>query len=236
MGHIKRGNLDTAMVFIPDPKELYVMSEQMTPLLDKQIKIARQIRTLEKLRDTLLSKLMSGEVGVEYELEQQLDAPRSVVVHLDPLVTGAVPEELRPRYVEAVPREGRAALLRRKIGVCEINGENRVIAPDVGAQEHWTRIIDAQLVVRQVARVGVEQTLARPPERDDVAVGIENGKELSVLEDARKPLEITGFDWDMIRSAGRPLARATFLVCCFRDQSLYFDHSLRQHATAHVHS
>lgn len=64
MGHIKRGDLDAAMVSIPSPGELKVMSEQMTPLLDKQIAVAKQIRTLENLRDTLLPKLMSGEVRV----------------------------------------------------------------------------------------------------------------------------------------------------------------------------
>ena len=47
--------------------ELKAMSEQMTPLLDKQIAIAKQLRSLEKLRETLLPKLMSGEVRVSYE-------------------------------------------------------------------------------------------------------------------------------------------------------------------------
>lgn len=64
MGHIKRGDLDAAMVNVPPDNELKVMSEQMTPLLDKQIAIAKQIKSLEKLRDTLLPKLMSGEVRV----------------------------------------------------------------------------------------------------------------------------------------------------------------------------
>lgn len=64
MGHIKRGDLDAAMVSVPPENELKAMSEQMTPLLDKQIAIAKQIKSLEKLRDTLLPKLMSGEVRV----------------------------------------------------------------------------------------------------------------------------------------------------------------------------
>jgi len=64
MGHIKRGDLDAAMVSVPSANELKTMSEKMTPLLDKQISISKQIRTLEKLRDTLLPKLMSGEVRV----------------------------------------------------------------------------------------------------------------------------------------------------------------------------
>ena len=64
MGHIKRGDLDAAMVNVPSPDELKDMSEQMTPLLDKQIVIAKQLRLLETLRDTLLPKLMSGEIRV----------------------------------------------------------------------------------------------------------------------------------------------------------------------------
>ena len=37
------------------------------PLIVKCYQNIKQIRTLEKLRDTLLPKLMSGEVRVEYE-------------------------------------------------------------------------------------------------------------------------------------------------------------------------
>jgi type I restriction enzyme S subunit len=65
MGHIKRGDLDTAMVKVPKTHELEVMSEQMTPLLEKQITNSKQIKTLEKLRDTLVPKLMSGEIRIQ---------------------------------------------------------------------------------------------------------------------------------------------------------------------------
>ena len=64
MGHIKRGDLDAAMVKVPQPEVLCEMTKQMAPLLDKQIFNAKQIKTLEKLRDNLLPKLMSGEVRV----------------------------------------------------------------------------------------------------------------------------------------------------------------------------
>jgi len=65
MGHIKRGDLDAAMVSIPSPEELKAMSEQMAPLLDKQVSISKQIRTLKTLRDTLLPKLMAGEIRIQ---------------------------------------------------------------------------------------------------------------------------------------------------------------------------
>jgi type I restriction enzyme S subunit len=64
MGHIKRGDLDAAIVVVPPDSEIKVMSEKMVPLLDKQIANAKQIKLFEKLRDTMLPKLMSGEVRV----------------------------------------------------------------------------------------------------------------------------------------------------------------------------
>ena len=64
MGHIKRGDLDAAMVIVPSEHELKEMTKIMTPILENQIATAKQIKSLEKLRDTLLPKLMSGEVRV----------------------------------------------------------------------------------------------------------------------------------------------------------------------------
>lgn len=65
MGHIKRGDLDEAKVLIPSPAELASMTEKAEPLIQKIIANNIQINTLIKLRDSLLPKLMSGEVTVE---------------------------------------------------------------------------------------------------------------------------------------------------------------------------
>jgi type I restriction enzyme S subunit len=62
MGHIKRGDLDEAKVLIPSPQELAAMTVFVEPLIQKIIANNIQINTLVKLRDTLLPKLMSGEV------------------------------------------------------------------------------------------------------------------------------------------------------------------------------
>ena len=64
MGHIKRGDLDDAKVLIPSEEELDNMTEQMEPLINKIIANNKQITSLTKLRDTLLPKLMSGEVSI----------------------------------------------------------------------------------------------------------------------------------------------------------------------------
>jgi|SRR5690606_15195396 len=65
MGHIKRSDLDEAMVLIPNQEELDEMTTKMASILDKIQLNNNQINSLTKLRDTLLPKLMGGEVRVE---------------------------------------------------------------------------------------------------------------------------------------------------------------------------
>jgi len=65
MGHIQRGHLSAAKVLVPSNDELKAMSETMQPLIEKIERNNAQILTLQKLRDTLLPKLISGEVRVK---------------------------------------------------------------------------------------------------------------------------------------------------------------------------
>jgi type I restriction enzyme S subunit len=62
MGHIQRMHLTAAKALIPSPKLLEVMTGSMEPLINKIIANRVQARTLAELRDTLLPKLLSGEV------------------------------------------------------------------------------------------------------------------------------------------------------------------------------
>ena len=64
MGHIKRRDISSSMVLVPSDNEMEEMTHKVEPIFEKMILNNRQIRTLEKLRDTLLPKLMSGEVRV----------------------------------------------------------------------------------------------------------------------------------------------------------------------------
>jgi len=64
MGHIKRKDIDTAIVMIPSDNELSTMTEQMDGILQKMETNSKQIRTLIWTRDGLLPKLMSNEITV----------------------------------------------------------------------------------------------------------------------------------------------------------------------------
>lgn len=65
MGHIKMGELDISEVLIPKNKELQEMHKIMQPLFNKYINNLIQNETLTQLRDTLLPKLMNGEIDLD---------------------------------------------------------------------------------------------------------------------------------------------------------------------------
>jgi len=62
MGHIKRGELDKAKVLIPDKDNLAKISSIMIPIHQQIISHEIESRRLASLRDTLLPRLMSGEL------------------------------------------------------------------------------------------------------------------------------------------------------------------------------
>ena len=64
MGHIQRHHLSNARVLVPPENSLNKMGEVINPTFEKIKKNQAQIQTLIQLRDTLLPKLMSGEIRV----------------------------------------------------------------------------------------------------------------------------------------------------------------------------
>ena len=64
MGHIKRGHLEEALVAIPDNDSMEKAYELFEPILSKMISLRLENSRLSLLRDTLLPRLMSGELEV----------------------------------------------------------------------------------------------------------------------------------------------------------------------------
>ena len=64
MGHIKRGHLEEALVAIPDNDSMKKANELFEPILNKMISLRLENSRLSLLRDTLLPRLMSGELEV----------------------------------------------------------------------------------------------------------------------------------------------------------------------------
>jgi len=66
-GSISKSDFQNLGITIPSKEEVIKFQEIAKPIDAKIIKNSIQIRILSKLRDTLLPKLMSGKVRVEYE-------------------------------------------------------------------------------------------------------------------------------------------------------------------------
>jgi type I restriction enzyme S subunit len=71
MGHIQRHHLTDALLAIPSPKVLQTMDRYLHPLTESTWRRAVHSRALAALRDTLLPRLISGEISI-------LDAARFV--------------------------------------------------------------------------------------------------------------------------------------------------------------
>ena len=67
MGHIKRESLEKAEVLIPSDNDYRTAGEILAPLYERIIANRVESRKLALLRDTLLPKLMSGEIKVPVE-------------------------------------------------------------------------------------------------------------------------------------------------------------------------
>ena len=70
MGHIQRHHIHEAKISIPNNLTLKLMGRHMKPLLDRNQSIRIESRTLVTQRNTLLPKLMSGEIRVRKFTEE----------------------------------------------------------------------------------------------------------------------------------------------------------------------
>lgn len=64
MGHIKRSALSEAEVFIPPANQMCELDKLFNPIIKQIISLKVESRKLAELRDSLLPKLMSGELDV----------------------------------------------------------------------------------------------------------------------------------------------------------------------------
>lgn len=64
MGHINRKHLSHAKILLPNDQTLEIFSRTFNELLEKELSVSKENKSLIELRDTLLPKLMSGEIEI----------------------------------------------------------------------------------------------------------------------------------------------------------------------------
>lgn len=70
MGHIQRSHLSAAKILVPDKRLLDVIDSIISPLINKVIENNLQVQSLSSLRDTLLPRLISGQIKLPDAAEQ----------------------------------------------------------------------------------------------------------------------------------------------------------------------
>jgi len=73
--HINRNDVKNTTIIKPDEVTYEKFMNLIKPIFDKISKNSFQIRTLEQMRDTLLPKLMRGEIRVKYGKGEKIFAP-----------------------------------------------------------------------------------------------------------------------------------------------------------------
>ncbi|MDT4050267.1 restriction endonuclease subunit S [Staphylococcus arlettae] len=73
MGHINRKHLSHAKILIPNDQTLERFSRTFDDLLEKELSVSKESKRLTELRDTLLPKLMSGEIEIPDDIEVHED-------------------------------------------------------------------------------------------------------------------------------------------------------------------
>jgi type I restriction enzyme S subunit len=70
MGHIQRHHLKSSLVLVPDNETLLRMDKVLSPIFEKNIMVNIENRNLSQIRDSLLPKLMSGQIRVPIEVKK----------------------------------------------------------------------------------------------------------------------------------------------------------------------
>ena len=69
MGHIKREHLKSAFCAVPQAQLISAAGKLLGSVIDKQIELRLEAVSLSELRDTLLPKLLSGELSVNQDVD-----------------------------------------------------------------------------------------------------------------------------------------------------------------------
>ncbi|MEY1174958.1 restriction endonuclease subunit S, partial [Escherichia coli] len=68
--NLNTGNFSKIKICVPPKEDIFSFNQSVYDFFEKIKSNTNQIQTLENLRDTLLPKLMSGEVRVSYTPEE----------------------------------------------------------------------------------------------------------------------------------------------------------------------
>lgn len=130
-----------------------------------------------------------GEIGGKTDTERHHVPPHIEIADQQQLIMRRPPNELAAIYINQLALQ-QAAIGGYRIGIGEIDRQQRVVLGLGGAQQQWTIAIEPQLELRQEARVLVIQPVGTARVADHVAKPAQHGKGVAMLQDAGSRLVI----------------------------------------------
>ena len=127
-----------------------------------------------------------GEVAVEQHGQAQIDRTIAVVLNRQPLIDGVAPEKNRAHDVQGVLRQHQM-IVEIHVGIGEVDRQQRVVVAQVGPEQQRLHAVEQQLEMREETGVAVEQPVGAAGRRADIAVAVEHGEGVVVLERAARP-------------------------------------------------
>ena len=160
-----------------------------------------------------------GEVRREVEHELEDLRAGAEAANAEPLIARAGPEKLRADNLDRVSRKLEFAA-REKIGVGQIRRQQRIIVLDIGAEQERPLSVDQDAQIGEEAGVLVKEPFRAAAAGGDVAVMVEHGECIVMLERSRPPLQYGGRcrrcrkDWGRFGVRGLRRRVAAQVRCC----------------------
>src|SRR5688572_21487931 len=146
-----------------------------------------------------------AKIGAEQEIDAKAAGAAIVVANAEALVADALPQEFGALEKDRVARQ--LAAVQFDVGIGEVDGESRLVLVDYRAQEERPLAVQPELQMRQVAGVAIEKPLRGVLDRADVAVAVENGEGIAMLQIAERPLDQRRLRLDLMIKAGLVVLR-----------------------------
>ena len=148
---------------------------------------AKQFAGSEAAARTLFAAHLEqiGEVVVEQQGQVECRRPVAVILQTDPLIGGSAPQEDGAHDVQHVLLQDDTAIAI-DVGIGEVDGQRRIVIAQVGAQQQRLHRIQHQFEAGEITGVGVEQAVRSAGGCADIAVTVEHGECVVMLERAAR--------------------------------------------------
>ena len=132
-----------------------------------------------------------GEIIVEQECQVDLCGPVAMVLDGDPLIGGAAPQEDGAHDVDQVLLQDDPVAVV-DVGIGEVDRQRGIVVAQVGAEQQRLGLVQHQFEPRQIARIGIEQSVGATGRSADVAMAVEHDESIVMLEGAARPCGLAG--------------------------------------------